>query len=173
MEQSFFLNSQEMTVDAKFRVGIPERFMRTLKKICPDHADEIGVMASPDRSIKLMPYPTFMKELEALAKLDDRLSDQRMMLNMTAPFADLLPMDAQNRIKLAPALCGFCNIKRDVIIVGAMRFMKIFDLAVWNDLTSKGMTGFGGATESVAAKASEPAPVQFVIQAQKGPGNEA
>ncbi|MCH8332662.1 hypothetical protein IIC65_01915, partial [Candidatus Sumerlaeota bacterium] len=64
MNQQLFLNSQEMLVDAKLRVGIPERFMKVLKQICPDHVDQIGLAATPDRSIKLMPYPYFMQALE-------------------------------------------------------------------------------------------------------------
>lgn len=169
MNQPLFLNSQEMLVDAKLRVGIPERFMKVLKQICPDHVDQIGLAATPDRSIKLMPYPYFMAALEQWNALDDRISDQRVVLNLSAGFADLLKLDKQNRIRLNPEMCKFCNITREVIIVGTLKYMQIFDRGVWNTLVRKGMSKFGGAADAVAAKAAEPAPVQLIVQARTGP----
>lgn len=145
-----FLNNQEMVVDTKMRVGIPERFMKVLKQGFPDACEEIGVTATPDRSIKLMPKPTFLKELEFWETLDDQINDQRTILNLLTSFADLVPLDKQNRIRLSPALCKFCNITRNVIVVGNIRYMQIFDLDTWNDSVREGMDRFGGAINALA-----------------------
>lgn len=151
MDRPIFLNNQEMVVDSKLRVGIPERFMKVLREAYPDHCDKIGVAASADKSIKLMPEPIFLKELEYWSSLDDRSQNQRTILNISTAFADLLPLDKQNRLKLSPALCKFCNISREVIIVGSVRYMQIFDLDSWNELVRKNFDRFGGASDALAS----------------------
>lgn len=166
MSDTLFLNNQEMIVDAKLRVGIPERFMKVLRKIAPDHSRQIGVAASPDRSIKLMPHPYFAEELERWQALDVNKSADRTILNLSSSFADLLSMDKQNRIKLSPALCKFCNITRDVIIVGSLKYMQIFDIGIWNALTETGISQFDGALDTAAQNAGRPAPVHLVINAE-------
>lgn len=145
-----FLNNQEMTVDTKGRVGIPERFMKVLKQGYPDACEEIGVTATPDRSVKLMPKPLFEQELERWSELDDRITDQRTILNLLTAFADLLPLDKQNRIKLSPQLLKFCNIDRDVIIVGSIHYMQIYDRHTWEERVRQDMEKFGDAINAVA-----------------------
>lgn len=158
MGNPVFLNNQVMRVDSKLRVGIPERFLKVLRQVCPDSADQIGLAATADRSIKLMPYPYFLEQLESWSQLDDRSIDQRTVLNLTASFADLLPLDKQNRIRLSPQLCKYCGIEREVIIVGSIHYMQVFDLKVWDEYVREGMAKFGGAADTlaVAPKSAEP-----------------
>lgn len=151
MDRPIFLNNQEMVVDSKLRVGIPERFMKVLREVYPENCEKIGVAASADKSIKLMPEPIFLKELEYWSSLDDRSENQRTILNISTAFADLMPLDKQNRIKLSPALCDFCSISREVIIVGSVRYMQIFDRNSWNELVRKNLDRFGGAADALAS----------------------
>jgi DNA-binding transcriptional regulator/RsmH inhibitor MraZ len=168
MSLPLFLNSQEMTVDSKFRVGIPERFLRVLRQTHPDQAGHVGVAASPDKSIKVMPQPYFMRELEAWSKLDDRSRNQRLMLNLSSPFADLLPFDKQNRIKLNPQLCKFCGIEPGpVVVVGSINYMQIFDAVRWNALVQSGVERWEEASDALAAAAGQPAPVHLNLIATR------
>ena len=166
MNHPVFLNNQKMTVDAKLRVGIPERFVKVLKQICPDHPNEIGISATPDRSIKLTPYTLFAEDLDRWSKLDDQVTDERTILNLTTSFADLLTMDKQNRIRLSPELCSFCNISREVIVVGTIKYMQIFDLKTWNTMMQEGIKKLSEATDAVATRAAAPQPVNLIVQAE-------
>lgn len=152
MERPVFLNNQLVVIDAKHRVAIPERFMKVLKSCYPKDSEEIGVRATPDRSIKLMPKALFEEELKAWRNLDDRVSEERTILNIMTATADLLPLDKQNRIRLSPMLCEFCNLSRDAIIVGNMDYMQIYDLGVWNEKLREGMENFDKALNNVAMR---------------------
>jgi division/cell wall cluster transcriptional repressor MraZ len=152
MEQPVFLNNQLVVVDSKHRVAIPERFIKVLKAAFPDNCEEIGVRATPDRSVKVMPIPLFEKELESWRHLDERVSEERTILNIMTATADRLALDKQNRIRLSPMLCEFCNLSRDAIIVGNMDYMQIYDLGIWNEKLREGMQSFDQALNNVAMR---------------------
>jgi MraZ protein len=168
-----FLSTEEMTVDNKGRVGIPARFMSVLRTICPDQADAVGVMITPDKSIKLMPVPFFEKEIERLSQLNDQVDEERMMLNLLASLAERAPLDKQNRIKLNPFMMKECAIDRDVVIMGSIQYMQIFDQKVWREYYKSGLPQLGAAASRVAKK-DEPRPaVQYVINAGEPPAGVA
>lgn len=152
MERPVFLNNQVVVVDSKHRVAIPERFVKVLKQSYPADCEEVGVRATPDGSIKVMPKPLFLEELEAWRNLDDRISEERTILNIMTAYADLLPLDKQNRIRLSPMLCDFCKISREAIVVGNMNYMQIYDLGVWNERLREGMQNFNEALNNVAMR---------------------
>jgi division/cell wall cluster transcriptional repressor MraZ len=152
MERPVFLNNQVVTVDTKHRVAIPERFIKVLKQAYPDDCEEVGVTATPDGSIKLMPKPLFLEELQKWSRLDDRITEERTILNIMTAYADLLPLDKQNRIRLSPMLCDFCKISREAIVVGNMSYMQIYDLSVWNERVRQGMQHLDRAMNNVAMR---------------------
>lgn len=164
-----FLSTEEMTVDNKGRVGIPARFMSVLRTICPDQADAIGVMITPDQSIKLMPIPYFEKEIARLSQLNDQVDEERMMLNLLASLAERAPLDKQNRIKLNPFMMKECAIGRDVVIMGSIQYMQIFDQKVWREYYKTSLPQLGAATSRVAKKDEPKASVQYVINAGEPP----
>ncbi len=169
-----FLNNSRMTVDSKLRVGIPERFIKVLKAICPDHADRVGVIGTKDHSLKLMPYPMFLERLQYLETLNDQIAEHRTILNIETSLAIELPLDAQNRIRLTPDHAAFCEIdeagKTEALIVGKMGWMELFSPATFKRVMNQEMEKFAEASDRVAREAAGTAPApQFVIEAkQKG-----
>lgn len=173
MEQ-LFLGNEQMTVDDKGRVGIPARFMTVLRAICPDAADSVGVMITPDRSIKIMPAPCFAKEIESWSQFNDRIDEERMMLNLSTSMAERLALDKQNRFKLNPLMRDICAIDRQVVIVGSMRYMQLFDLNVWRDTIEKSLPNWGKASTRVASRNEPKAPIQqFVINTGGGQSDDS
>lgn len=166
-----FLGAEEMTVDNKGRVGIPARFMSVLRAICPEQAETVGVMITPDRSIKIMPAPYFEQEIARLSQLNDQVEEERMMVNLLASMAELAPLDKQNRIKLNPFMMGECAITRDVVITGSLQYMQIFDKAAWSEFFRKSLPQLGSAAGRVARKEEPKAPIQYVINAGEPAGS--
>ncbi|MEN6627276.1 MAG: hypothetical protein ABFD69_13715 [Candidatus Sumerlaeia bacterium] len=164
-----FLGNEQMTVDQKGRVGIPARFVAVLRALDPADADKVGVMITPDRSIKIMPATFFRAELERWSRLDDRDSQERMILNLATSLAELVVLDKQNRIKLNPMMMEMAGIDRQVVIVGNIKFMQIFDEPTWREMFKKNLTAWGEASTSVARRAEAPAPIQYVINAPGAP----
>ncbi|MCL5269547.1 MAG: hypothetical protein M1457_03085 [bacterium] len=166
--QQVFLGNEQMTLDDKGRVGIPARFMSVLRAICPDQADTLGVMITPDRSIKLMPAPYFAREIERWQALNDQVDEERMVLNLSTSMAELLALDKQNRIKLNPLMQEVCQLDRQVVIVGNLGYMQLFALKVWREMFERGLPQWGAASTRVARKDEPKAPVQYVINAGGG-----
>ncbi len=168
--EQVFLHNAEMVLDAKLRVGIPERFMKVLKSICPEHADKVGVIPTTDRSLKVLPYSAFLERVEEWKGLNDRRSDHRTIKNLETSLAAVITLDAQNRFRLTPAQVKFCKIKSKVLIVGRVGSMEIFDPTVFDKVTEKAMENFDQASDAVANEKAGLKPAQkFVIQAQASP----
>ena len=172
MSETQFTGLERMTADPKGRVGVPARYLRVLKNICPDRADRVGVRLTPERSIKVMPAPMYEAELETWSGLDDRIDDERMVLNMSTVGADLLELDNQNRIRLNPLLMKLCGIDRQVVFVGSVRFMQIYAEEVYLEMIQANQPAWSRAQTNVArqsaAPAAEAAPVQYVINVPAG-----
>ena len=165
-----FLGNERMTIDAKGRVAFPARFLAVLRQICPDQADAVGLVVSPDRSIKIMPLPAFEEALEAWRNLDDQVPEERMVLNMSTSLADVVQLDTQNRIKLNPEMMGFCEIDRQVVFTGNLQYMQLYDANVWREKVQENLKDLSDAAGKVARSKKEPQrPVQYVIDATPSP----
>jgi DNA-binding transcriptional regulator/RsmH inhibitor MraZ len=118
----------------------------------------------------LMPHPYFMDELQAWSRLDPRNSDQRTFLNLSASYADLLTMDPQNRIKLSPQLCDYCNIRagEKALVVGSIQYMQLFNPDLWTSLFDGGMARFDRAANAVADRQNAPRPINLYLEAMNG-----
>lgn len=163
-----FLGNEQMTVDQKGRVGIPSRFVAILRAIDPADADKAGVMITPDRSIKIMPANYFRAETESWSKLDDRDNQERLILNMATSLAELVTLDKQNRIKLNPMMMELAGIDRQVVIVGNIKFMQLFDIKKWREMFEKNLPVWGEAATAVARRSEPPRPIQYVINPPTG-----
>lgn len=171
-----FLGNEQMKVDTKGRVGIPSRFMQVLRSTCPDHSESVGLMITPERSIRIMPMPVFIEEVERWSGLDDLDQKQRMIKNLVTSTAELVALDRQNRIKLNPLMMEFCGISQQVVIVGNIHYMQLFDLEQWKSMFKDGLGKLGGALDELARQ-EKPAPKrpikQFVINVNEEEGSEA
>jgi division/cell wall cluster transcriptional repressor MraZ len=161
-----FLGNELMRVDQKGRVGIPARFMTVLRAISPDASDSVGLMISPDHSIKIMPMPCFIEEVERWNRLDDQVASERMIKNLATGSTELVQLDKQNRVKLNPLMMEICDIRQQVVIVGSMHYMQLFDQYAWKAMFKAGLSQMGQAMETAAEKDKpKPQPVikQFII----------
>ena len=152
MDQKLFLNLQEMAVDHKLRIGIPGRFIRVLKKICPDHWDRVGLSLTPEHSIKVMPYPVYEEELEAQRKLSSKIGPQRRGRILSASFMEMVKLDKQNRIRLPMELCKKCQIMSSAVIVGSFEYMQIWDVGRWHQFVNNETENIGKVDDEMACR---------------------
>lgn len=164
-----FLDTIEMTVDNKGRVGIPEKFMKVIRKLCPDNANVIGIAPTPEKSIKLMPYSYIARRIADWSKLNGEKGAERKMLNALTAYATWLPLDPQNRIKLNPTLMRLCRIQRDVVIVGSIHFMQLFDVHNYEETVLTQLANYDEIEKEAERKIQEVAPVQFVLNTSGAP----
>jgi division/cell wall cluster transcriptional repressor MraZ len=161
-----FLGNELMKVDQKGRVGIPARFMTVLRAVSPGQADTVGLIITPEKSIKILPMPCFIEEVERWNQLDDRVASERTIKNLATGSAELATLDKQNRIRLNPLMIELCEIRQQVVIVGSMHYMQLFDVDVWKTMFKAGLGKLGAALQQMADKEKpRPAPSikQFII----------
>lgn len=161
--EEVFLDCAELSVDAKGRITIPEKFVRVLKRISPDKADVVGVAPTPERSVRIMPYSYFLKKVGKWSEMEGESKAERTMLNVLTSLSGLVPLDGQNRIRLSPALMRLCRLQRDAIIVGNIATMQLFDRRTFEEMIEQGLNSFDEAQEKAAEAKSGPVPVQYVI----------
>jgi hypothetical protein len=66
-----------------------------------------------------------------------------------------------------------CSIDRQVMIVGHLKCMQLWDVGVWREQNERGQARLSAASTAVARKGDAPAPVQYVIHAGgRPPGGE-
>ena len=158
-----FLGNELMKVDQKGRVGIPARFMAVLRAMCPDRTESVGMMISPEKSIKILPLPHFLEEVERWNRLDDLVAAERTIKNLVTSTAELATLDKQNRIKLNPQLMALCQIRQQVVVAGSMHYMQLFDVETWKGMFEKGLGRLSEAMQKVADK-EQPKPRPSVKQ---------
>lgn len=159
------LGCERMKVDAKGRVAIPARYLKAMRAKNPDPSEPFGMIISPERSIRVMPYPLYLEEIERWSKLDDRLEEDRAIKNMVLSTADEATLDAQNRIRLNSDTMELCEIGagRQVAIVGSMDYLQIFDVDRRRRLFDAGMGKLSQAIQAVATK-DDPKPQPSIRQ---------
>jgi MraZ protein len=163
--EQLFIGNERMTIDNKGRVGIPARFMATLRAICPEQSEVVGLMITPDSSIKIMPVPIFEQEIERLSLLNDQIEEERLMINLELSYAELAPLDKQNRIMLNQLMMEECSIKKDVVIIGSRRYLQVFDEKAWHEYRKRGMPRLSNAAAQVVHKNEPKSAIQYVINA--------
>jgi MraZ protein len=160
-----FLGIEAMTVDDKGRVALPARFANLLRRTAGEETGTIGLRLTPERSIKLMPPGLFDRELARWDKLDDDLDEERLVLNLSASLAERVALDKQNRFKLNALMMEVCQVQREVVIVGSIRYMQLYAAEVWRAMVERDLPRMGEAMAKVSGKGQPPAPVQYIIQA--------
>ena len=128
-----FMGSFRMQVDGKGRVGLPSKYKSILRELCPEQVDSVGVMITPDRSVKVMPYPYFLEEIERWSRMDEHNAYEMMVRNMNTSIADTMALDNQHRFKLNQMMMDLCGIElqTQVVVSGCMDHMRIYNEQVY------------------------------------------
>ena len=91
-----------------------------------------------------------MEKVENWKGLKKGIRSHRTLLNYQPGMSGLLQLDAQNRIKLNPMLKKRCQIERDVLVVGSIRYMQIYDPRVYEEMLDKEMELYDAASDDVS-----------------------
>ncbi len=137
-----FRGSFEHTVDAKGRVSVPSRF----RDIIADRYDGRLVLAM-DFDPCLTVYP-----LEEWEKLEEKIRGLPMMKQEVKDFmrfvfssATECELDKQGRILIPPAHRERAGINKNVLLVGIMNKIEIWDAKAWGARNSQNSGKIGEA----------------------------
>lgn len=116
----------DMTVDAKGRLFFPAKQREKLE------GATLHVTRGLDGCLFAYTDPqweAFKEKIAALPVSKNRMSIRYLMGNSCEA-----SLDAQGRITIAPKLREFAQLKKDVVIVGLLDRMEIWDSALWDEV---------------------------------------
>jgi len=124
-----FIGQYPYSVDSKNRINIPSRFRKKLYDA--GISSMVITRGIDDPCILVYPEPYWQ---DMTRKLTEKLSSikqtHRLFLRQITRFATECPLDSQGRIILTPALMEYSGITRDIMIVGTLNKIELWDPGV-------------------------------------------
>ena len=121
-----FLGEYEYKIDAKGRVPIPPKFRARF-------GEGLVLGRGPDRCIIACP-PTLWDEItERFSALPFTRSKERRIGRFIFGTAFSLELDEQGRVLLPAKLREYAGIKETAVVVGANKYLEIWDKELWEE----------------------------------------
>lgn len=118
-----FVGTFEHTIDAKGRLVLPAKFR--------GHLAKSAYLAPQGGCLALWEPNEFDSMLSRLRdKARDQQLDTRVLLSLTAS-SEEVALDAQGRVLISDRLRTFASLDREVVLLGAMDHVEIWDRATW------------------------------------------
>jgi len=122
-----FTGEYQYSLDAKGRVNIPAKFRQTLSE---DSDNTFVITRGMDACIWVYPLAQW-KDIELnLRNLSSLSTINRTFVRNTARYASPSTYDKQGRISLTPSLIDYAGLSKDVLIIGMVNKIEI-----WNPAT--------------------------------------
>ena len=133
-----FVGRFEHTLDPKGRLVLPSSFR-----------DEMAVggylTQADDGCLALWTEDEFRKEAaDMLEQVRTKQIDRHKLRAFSSGAAQVKP-DAQGRIAIAPPLREFAALTKEVVVIGALASIEIWDAARWQTVNQVGEAALGSA----------------------------
>jgi MraZ protein len=118
------------SIDSKGRIAIPAK----LRKHISADANETFVMTRGlSNCIDLYPLDEWQKIEQTLLDLNSFQPDDARFIRMFVQFAAEDVMDVQSRILIPTALVNYAKIEKDVLILGALKKIEVWNPKVYEE----------------------------------------
>ncbi|MDP4114856.1 MAG: division/cell wall cluster transcriptional repressor MraZ [Bacteroidota bacterium] len=141
-----FRGQFKYSIDAKGRVALPAK----LRKHVSEEAHESFIMTKGrDACIEIYPSDIWAKDIESkLTQLNPFLKDDSRFLRMMSQDAYDDVLDSQSRLLVPHTLLEHAKINKEVLIIGVLNKIEIWNPAVYEEYTKEATMTF----EDLAAK---------------------
>src|SRR5690242_5299435 len=119
-----FLGEYEVTVDAKGRFLLPAAVKKKLPEGSPD---EFVINRGFEKCLSLYPVQNWQPIMEGMSKLNDFDHKVREFRRYFFNGATEVELDSAGRLLIPPPLREHAGIGRDVVLVGAIDKIEIWD----------------------------------------------
>jgi MraZ protein len=136
----------EHTLDEKNRLTLPARFR-------PHFAEGLVLTRDVDSCVSIYTKEEFSRSIEArLAGLDPFSSENRQMRRYYYSGATEAAPDKQGRVMVPQALIQSVGLNREVMVIGVLDHLEIWDRAGWREYMKRVEENVGDAAERLAAQ---------------------
>ncbi len=136
-----FLGTHTPKLDEKGRLILPAKFRDEL-------ADGLVITRFQERCLAIWPIATFVEVAQSVrgTSSSQQVRDYQRMLASGA--SDETP-DKQGRITIPPKLREWASLTKDVVVIGAMNRLEIWDEAAWTAYSEEQEEAFAELSEEV------------------------
>ena len=124
LAENTFIGEYSYTIDSKGRLNIPSRFRKSLSK---NDANTFVITKGLDPCIWVYPLTEWLKIENNLRNLSSVKNINRTFVRHTTRYASSSTYDKQGRVLLTPSLVDYASIDKEVLIIGA-----IGKIEIWN-----------------------------------------
>lgn len=142
-----FIGRFPHTIDDKGRLSIPSRFRQTLQ----DRGQNILVLTDFDSCVTAYPLEVWARLEEKIQNRSNFEKDIRAFLRLFYSGASESPVDGQGRILVPLQHREKAGLNREVMIVGALNRIEIWDRERWDQFLAAAPVTF----EDIASRLAE------------------
>lgn len=124
-----FKGRYEHLIDAKGRLSIPSRFRDTLS----ERYDSRLVVTTYDNCLIAYPLAEWQKLEDKIATLPEFKKDTKAFLRFFYSSAADCAIDRLGRILLPQNLRDYAKLEKEVVLIGAFRYMEIWSKPLWEE----------------------------------------
>ncbi|MCR5419893.1 MAG: division/cell wall cluster transcriptional repressor MraZ [Lachnospiraceae bacterium] len=125
-----FMGEYNHTIDAKGRLIVPAKFREELGEafvITNGNDGCLNIYTNED-------WETFLEKIQALPNTKDK----RIIVRKLVSQANTVEVDKQGRILIPPALREHAELKKDVVLAGAIDKIEVWDKGRWEVESDEG-----------------------------------
>jgi MraZ protein len=141
-----FRGRSKHNLDDKGRLAIPSRF----KEVLDQKGDDYLIVTNHDDCLWAYPRDKWREVEEKAAKLPESLSATTTYVRYFISGAVECQLK-NGRITIPPDLREIAELKKEVVLVGAMQKFEIWDKEKWDQEFQRAKGGFSQASEAVTA----------------------
>ena len=134
LSKNTFIGEFSYTIDTKGRVNIPSKFRQSLSK---DNKNTFVIARGLDKCIWVYPLIEWKQIEKNLRDLSSLSITHRRFIRNTARYATPSTYDKQGRVMLNSSLIEFAGLDKDVLIIGMINKMEIWNPNVLEEMEKK------------------------------------
>jgi len=135
-------------LDAKSRLILPAKFRKYIK---PEADNKLILTRGMDECLLVYPQDEWEKVKIGLTRYNQFNSEQRFFIREFLNYVNECELDSQNRIVIPPQLMKFAKLNKEVIVIGLLDKMEIWDPKIKEKYDKSMSKSF----EEIAEKVSE------------------
>ena len=130
-----FRGVAQLNLDSKGRLAVPSRFRDALATRSSGH---VVITADSDRCLLIYPLPDWEPIEQKLMALSSFNAQIRELQRRLVGYAEDVAMDASGRILVPPALRGYAQLEKAVVLVGQGHKFELWNSESWDERMEKG-----------------------------------
>lgn len=142
-----FRGRYENSIDPKGRISIPVRFRETLLQ---KYEDARVFVTNFDHCLLLFPYPEWTELEQKASKISMFNKQSRAFLRFFFSSAAECSLDNQGRILIPQSLRRYAGLDKEVILLGVLKKIEIWDKKRWDDEMESLTTNIDSISETIS-----------------------